>query len=929
MAACAMGAVPVRSAIAGGVRTTGFRRNSRTPAVAARSGAANPSPVLCGSRMSSAWGSRLSLSAAFSASQRRMAGSRGFQPVRAVFEKFTERAIKAVMLAQQEAKNLGVLEVTAQHILLGLIAEGSTKDEYMGSGITLDAARQVVESMSSKRKKRDVKELPFSRDSKRVFEAALTESRRLGMNFIAPEHIIIACLTLVDSGARAVVMRMDADVNAIKAEAIRRLKGEQETPQKKRKSPSRKKQEAKVTDEYCRDLNKDVKKGKTDPIFGREKEVQRMAQILARRTKNNPILLGEPGVGKTAIAEGLAYAIVRGTHSNGDPVPEFLLNKRILSLDVGLLVAGAKERGELESRVTKLIAECKADPGIILMIDEIHTLVGAGAVGRGGGGGGGLDISNLMKPALARGELQCIGATTLDEHRKYVEKDAALERRFQPIMVDESTTADTLLILSGLKEAYEVHHRCTYSSDALVAAVNLSHRYIADRQLPDKAIDLIDEAGSRARINAYLSRKTIDDSSTDEWDIMLSQAEELKQVLKAKSDAIGDGLYEEAALLFKRETELKQQLRSCKEDYMPLPEVTASDIESVVSAWTGIPVERMNEGEVDKLANLDQALQERVVGQENAVAAIARAMRRNCSGLKDPNRPIGGFLFCGPTGVGKTEVTKALADLYFGDANSMIRLDMSEYMERHSVSKLVGAPPGYVGHGEGGKLTEAVRRKPFSIILLDEVEKAHPDIFNILLQVLEEGRLTDSQGRTVSFKNTLIIMTSNIGSSVISKGGSSLGFQMPTDDPDGGKYERIRSLVLEEIKSYFRPEMLNRLDEIVVFHQLNKEQIRTIADMVLAETAERLADRGVALQVTEKAMNVIIEQGFDEAYGARPLRRAVTSLVDDCLSDLLLTNAVGEGDVVTVDAKDGEVYAVLPSEVQSELLQVVYSSTMR
>mmetsp|Transcript_2300 Transcript_2300/g.5774 ORF Transcript_2300/g.5774 Transcript_2300/m.5774 type:complete len:943 (+) Transcript_2300:213-3041(+) len=919
---------------------------SRAGAPRARSGAPLAPPrgvaAACSSELvnfplgrRSGWGAALAPAPVVVSNRRRGATRRRVGvAVRAVFEKFTERAIKAVMLAQQEAKNLGVLEVTAQHILLGLIAEDASKEGYMGTTVTLDAARAVVEELSSKRKKRDVKDLPFSRDSKRVFEAALTESRRLGMNFIAPEHIAIACLTLVDSGARAVVMRMDADVNAVKAEATRRLKGETEevTHKKTRAGAAKKKKgESKMTEEYCRDLNEEYRQGKTDPIFGREKQIQRMAQILARRTKNNPILLGEAGVGKTAIAEGLACAIVRGTHEDGAAVPDFLLRKRILSLDVGLMVAGAKERGELENRVTKLIAECREDGDIILMVDEVHTLVGAGAVGRGGGGGGGLDISNLLKPALARGELQCIGATTLDEHRKYIEKDTALERRFQPIMVEEPNCEDTLAILQGLQKAYEAHHHCAYTDEALASAVALADRYIADRYMPDKAIDLLDEAGSRARINAFLANQSLD-TVGEERDVMLGRGDELKQVMRAKADAIGEGLYEEAALLFRREAELKEALATQSPEYAAHPVVGSEDIEAVVASWTGIPVERMQEGERDRLRHLGDDLAERVVGQTEAIGAVARAMMRNCSGLKDPDRPIGGFLFCGPTGVGKTELTKALADVYFGDPDAMIRLDMSEFMERHSVSKLVGSPPGYVGHGEGGKLTEAVRRKPFSIVLLDEVEKAHPDVFNILLQVLEDGRLTDSQGRTVSFKNCLIIMTSNIGSSAIVKGGAQLGFQTPTDAADGGKYERVRSLVMEEVKSYFRPEMLNRLDDIVVFHQLTREQIRTIADLILAQTAERLDEsRGLGLAVTEAAMERIIEEGYDEAYGARPLRRAVTSLVDDALSDLLLTpGAMQEGETVTIDAlPNGTVVALTPAQLEAGTaaqLEVVYSS---
>mmetsp|Transcript_2298 Transcript_2298/g.5758 ORF Transcript_2298/g.5758 Transcript_2298/m.5758 type:complete len:888 (+) Transcript_2298:213-2876(+) len=864
---------------------------SRAGAPRARSGAPLAPPrgvaAACSSELvnfplgrRSGWGAALAPAPVVVSNRRRGATRRRVGvAVRAVFEKFTERAIKAVMLAQQEAKNLGVLEVTAQHILLGLIAEDASKEGYMGTTVTLDAARAVVEELSSKRKKRDVKDLPFSRDSKRVFEAALTESRRLGMNFIAPEHIAIACLTLVDSGARAVVMRMDADVNAVKAEATRRLKGETEevTHKKTRAGAAKKKKgESKMTEEYCRDLNEEYRQGKTDPIFGREKQIQRMAQILARRTKNNPILLGEAGVGKTAIAEGLACAIVRGTHEDGAAVPDFLLRKRILSLDVGLMVAGAKERGELENRVTKLIAECREDGDIILMVDEVHTLVGAGAVGRGGGGGGGLDISNLLKPALARGELQCIGATTLDEHRKYIEKDTALERRFQPITIWEPSTTEAIQIIGGIAHRYETHHGVRFSPQAINASVQLSQRYIADRFLPDKAIDLIDEAGAMVQLKSALLGNDSGDGKT--------------------------------------------------------PRVEEEDIADIVAEWTGIPVARLNQSDSAALQGLEGQLHERVVGQNEAISAVARAIRRARTGLASGTRPVASLLFCGPTGVGKTELVKAVAQSVYGSEESMVRIDMSEYMESFSASRLVGPPPGYIGYEEGGQLTDAVRRKPFTVILLDEIEKAHPDVFNILLQVLEDGRLTDSQGRTVSFKNCLIIMTSNIGSSAIVKGGAQLGFQTPTDAADGGKYERVRSLVMEEVKSYFRPEMLNRLDDIVVFHQLTREQIRTIADLILAQTAERLDEsRGLGLAVTEAAMERIIEEGYDEAYGARPLRRAVTSLVDDALSDLLLTpGAMQEGETVTIDAlPNGTVVALTPAQLEAGTaaqLEVVYSS---
>jgi len=614
---------------------------------------------------------------------------------------------------------------------------------------------------------------------------------------------------------------------------------------------------------------------------------------------------------------------VSGTLPDGDPLPAFLAHKRILSLDLGLVLAGAKERGELESRITKMLAEIQAAGDVILVIDEIHALVGAGSIGGrgGGGGGGGMDIANLLKPPLARGLLQCIGATTLDEHRKHIERDPALERRFQPVVVGEPTEAEALEILEGLAPRYEAHHRCVYAPGALAAAVALSARYVADRYLPDKAIDLMDEAGSRARIDAYLSRKAggavgSDANGAEPW-------AELEASMAATADAARAGLYEEAGVLADRERDVRARLVGQAGDAPGVPAVTRRDIEAIVAQWTRVPVEAMSPDESERLLGLGATLGERVIGQDAAVAAVARAMQRSRSGLKDEDRPIAGMLFAGPTGVGKTELTRALCEHVFGARDAMVRLDMSEFMERHTVAKLIGAPPGYVGYGEGGKLTEAVRRRPYSVVLFDEIEKAHPDVFNILLQVLEDGRLTDSGGRVVSFKNTLIIMTSNVGSAVISGGGATRSIGFDLDEAEAGSeaaeasaYGKVRSLVLGKLKGFFRPELLNRLDEVVVFRQLAQEDVRRIADLELASTAARMAGRGLHLEVTAALMDRIVAEGYDREYGARPLRRSIIRLVDDTLSDALLHDRLTEGDVAVmdVDASTGEptVTAVKP-----------------
>ncbi|KAI8463034.1 MAG: ClpD chaperone, Hsp100 family [Monoraphidium minutum] len=839
---------------------------------------------------------------------------------RAVFEKFSERSIKSVMIAQQQAKDLGANEVTTEHVLLGLVQEDSAaKGGYMNSGLTHEKARAAVEALSGRRKAiTGTDNIPFSREVRKTFEAATNECKRSAVTYISPEHILLAMMGQPECRARILLTSMGVDCDVLKAEAAKRVKSssEPEAPKKKKAE----KQGPRALDEFCKDLCAAVRAGKVDPVIGREREVARVMQILARRTKNNPILLGEPGVGKTAIAEGLAYAIVHRESLDGSPLPKFLETKRVLALDVGLLIAGAKERGELENRVTRLVAECKEDGDVVLMIDEVHTLVGAGAVGRGGrggGGGGGLDVSNMIKPALARGELQCIGATTLDEHRKHIEKDPALERRFQPVHVMEPDEAATLDILAGLKERYERHHCCVYSEEALEAAVKLSHRYIADRFLPDKAIDLIDEAGSRARIDAFKARKA-DGRVADPRVTEYLQARAPRGVIETKDEAAKEQLYEEAGLLRRRQTDYAVQLCGPAEGGSSLPVVGVAEVEAIVSTWTGVPVERMTQDEVDRVATLGAALNARVIGQPDAVDAVASALARARCGLRDPERPVAALMFVGPTGVGKTELVRALADHYYGSQDAIVRLDMSEYMERHTVSKLIGAPPGYIGYGEGGKLTEAVRRRPCAIVLFDEIEKAHPDVFNILLQILEDGRLTDSAGRVVSFKNAMIILTSNVGSRAIAAAASAgagglrrraMGGGGEEDEGEGPAQEaeraleraRMRRLVHDEVKSYFRPELLNRFDEQVVFSKLGRRESRVIAGLMLRETVDRVAEKGYELEVGPALLEHILREGFSSEYGARPLRRAITAYVEDVLADALLIGRVPKGTLAYVD----------------------------
>ncbi|GJP46534.1 hypothetical protein CLOM_g5809 [Closterium sp. NIES-68] len=867
--------------------------------------------------------------------------------VSAVFDRFTERAIKSVMLGQREAKALGRKEVATEHLLLGLIMEDrassgtASAKGYLNTGVAIDAAREAVREMirdgtlsPSEGSDKPASEVPFSAGSKRVFEAALEESRKLRHNFIAPEHLVMAVLSVEFDAAAKLLERLGVPKERVRAEAVARLRGELATegrstdsislsakPSASAKSapdPARaaalsssssyskkgSKKDKSALQDFCLDLTVMAMTGDIDPVIGRDHEVSRVVQILARRTKNNPLLLGEPGVGKTAIAEGLALRIAE------NDVPVFLQGKRVMSLDMGRLIAGAKERGELELRVTNLVAEAVSAGDVILFIDELHTVVGSGAVSRGkgsgGGGGGGLDIANLLKPALARGQLQCMGATTMGEYRKHVEKDKALARRFQPVDVSEPSQDDALLILKGLRRLYERHHKCHVSDDALIAAVQLSARYIPDRFLPDKAIDLVDEAASRAVIDGFRRNRQRETSvlhrGPEEYWRAIRAAQAAINAVEEVQSPLGAAGGPSAFLSEEPRASAPGTAPAATSGWSPAGDgdslsIGPEDIAAVASQWTGIPLQQLTADEQRHLNDLDAALHSRVVGQDEAVNAIARAVRRARVGLKDPKRPTAAMLFCGPTGVGKTELSKALAHHYFGSEDSMIRLDMSEYMERHAVSKLIGAPPGYIGFGEGGKLTEAVRRRPFSLLLLDEIEKAHPDVFNLLLQIFEDGRLTDSQGRHVSFKNTLIIMTSNVGSQAIARGGGNrVGFVLPgADEADGGRYAGLKALVTDELKAHFRPELLNRIDEVVVFRSLEKAQVRTIVDMMIKESAIRLSERNIRLEVSESLIQRICDEGYDRSYGARPLRRAVTRLVEDPISEAVLSAKSGGG----------------------------------
>lgn len=819
-----------------------------------------------------------------------------------MFERFTEKAIKVIMLAQEEARRLGHNFVGTEQILLGLIGEGTgvAAKVLKSMGVNLKDARIEVEKIIGRGSGFVAVEIPFTPRAKRVLELSLEEARQLGHNYIGTEHLLLGLIREGEGVAARVLENLGVDLSKVRTQVIRMLG---ETAEVTAGGGSSSRTKTPTLDEFGSNLTQLAQEGKLDPVVGRTREIERVIQILGRRTKNNPVLIGEPGVGKTAIAEGLAQRIVQGD------VPDILADKRVISLDIGLLVAGTKYRGEFEERLKKIMDEIRNAGNIILVIDEVHTLIGAGAAE------GAIDAANILKPALARGELQCIGATTLDEYRKHIERDAALERRFQPIMVGEPTVSETIEILFGLRERYEQHHKLKISYAALDAAAKLADQYISDRFLPDKAIDLIDEAASRVRlINSQLP------PAARELD------QELRRVLKEKDAAVRAQNFDKAGELRDREMEIKQQIRAIaaakkaeESSRSEMPEVTEEDVAQVVSAWTGVPVAKLTESESVKLLNMEETLHQRIIGQDEAVRAISRAIRRARVGLKNPNRPIASFIFSGPTGVGKTELTKALAAYFFGSESAMIRLDMSEYMERHTVSKLIGSPPGYVGYNEGGQLTEAVRRRPYTVVLFDEIEKAHPDVFNLLLQILEDGRLTDAKGRTVDFKNTLIVMTSNIGSKVIEKGGGSLGFEFNTNDEDAN-YNRIRNLVNEELKQYFRPEFLNRVDEIIVFRQLTKDEVKQIADILLKEVFDRMTEKKIRLTVSDRFKDLVVEEGYNPSYGARPLRRAIQRLLEDILAEEILTGHVREGSEVLIDVDEERKPKVLVTEPERVLL---------
>jgi ATP-dependent Clp protease ATP-binding subunit ClpC len=805
-----------------------------------------------------------------------------------MFEHFSKEAIKVIMLAQEEARRLGHNLVGSEQVLLGLIGENTSIAAKVLNdlGINIKNARVEVEKIIGRGSRFVSAEIPFTPKMKRVFDKSFEASRQLGDNFIAPEHLFLGLIEEGEGVAIKVIENLGVDTAVARSAVLNELEKQPVGANKGNVQGSTSRGVAGKTttlDEFGTNLTKLAAEGKLDPVVGRDKEIERAVQILGRRTKNNPVLIGEPGVGKTAIAEGLAQRIVDKN------IPDILEDKQVISLDVGSLVAGTRHRGDFEERIKAIMEEIRAAGNIILVIDEVHNLVGAGSVQ------GGMDAANILKPALARGELQCLGATTLNEYRQHIERDAALERRFQPIMVGEPSVEETIEILYGLRSVYEQHHKIKISDEAIFAAAKLSDRYISDRFLPDKAIDLIDEAGSRAHL-----------ASSNASPEVKELKQELDSISKDKEKAVKDQDFEVAGQLRDREIEIAEKIKAASENKQVVTTVDEEAIAHIVASWTGIPLNKLTESESTVLLHLEDTLHQRLIGQEEAVTAVSRAIRRARVGLKSPDRPIASFIFSGPTGVGKTELAKSLAAYFFGSEEAMIRLDMSEYMERHTVSKLIGSPPGYVGYDEGGQLTEAVRRKPYSVILFDEIEKAHSDVFNLLLQLLDDGRLTDAQGRTVDFKNTLIIMTSNIGSKVIEKGGGGIGFEFAENGAET-QYNRIKLLVNEELKNYFRPEFLNRLDETIVFTQLKKTEIKQIADILLLEVANRLAEQGMTLEVTDSFKELVVEQGYSPSYGARPLRRAIMSLLEDSLAEAMLTGQIKLGDNAIVDVIGGEV----------------------
>jgi ATP-dependent Clp protease ATP-binding subunit ClpC len=809
-----------------------------------------------------------------------------------VFERFTDRARRVVVLAQEEARLLNHNYIGTEHILLGLIHEGEgvAAKALESLGISLEAVRQQVEEIIGQGGSSPSGHIPFTPRAKKVLELSLREALQLGHNYIGTEHILLGLIREGEGVAAQVLVKLGADLSRVRQQVIQLLSGypgSANQPQSGEKagatsggSGAEAPSGSLVLDQFGRNFTQLARDKKLDPVIGRDRETERMMQVLSRRTKNNPVLVGEPGVGKTAIVEGLAQAIA------ADQVPETLKNKQLYTLDLGALVAGSRYRGDFEERLKKVLKEIKTRGDIILFIDEIHTLVGAGAAE------GAIDAASILKPMLARGELQTIGATTLDEYRKHLEKDAALERRFQKVMVEEPSVAHTIEILKGLRERYEQHHRVTITDQALVAAANLADRYISDRFLPDKAIDLIDEAGSRLRIRRMQTPPDYREIES-----------ELAEVVRQKKEAVEAQDFETAGQLRDREKELlakkEEKDREMKAAGVDLfDEVDEEAIAEVLSLWTGIPVYKLTEEETSKLLRMEEELHKRVIGQEDAIKAVSQAIRRTRAGLKDPKRPSGSFIFLGPSGVGKTELAKTLAEFLFGDDQAMISLDMSEYMEKHTVSRLVGSPPGYVGYEEGGQLTEAVRRKPFSVVLFDEIEKAHPDVFNTLLQILEEGRLTDSQGRSVDFRNTVLIMTSNLGTADLRK--ANVGFSRRDE---AITYERMKEKVNEALKAHFRPEFLNRIDDVIVFHELSQDEVIQIVDLMIERVTTQMAAQGMGLEVTPAAKVYLGEKGYDPTLGARPLRRAIQRLVEDPLSERLLWKEFRAGQTIVVDVE--------------------------
>ncbi|TQS76100.1 ATP-dependent Clp protease ATP-binding subunit [Ornithinibacillus gellani] len=807
-----------------------------------------------------------------------------------MFGRFTERAQKVLALSQEEAVRLGHHNIGTEHILLGLVREGEGIAAKALESLGLEAPKiqEEVEKLIGKGKQ-TMQAIHYTPRAKKVVELSQDEARKLGHSYVGTEHILLGLIREGEGVAARVLTNLGVSLNKARQQVLQLL-GSNESQAGRQNRGQVPNANTPTLDSLARDLTASAKEGNVDPVIGRSKEIERVIQVLSRRTKNNPVLIGEPGVGKTAVAEGLAQQVVH------NEVPEILRDKRVMTLDMGTVVAGTKYRGEFEDRLKKVMEEIRQAGNIILFIDELHTLIGAG------GAEGAIDASNILKPSLARGELQCIGATTLDEYRKYIEKDAALERRFQPIQVDEPSIEETILILKGLRDRYEAHHRVTITDDAIDAAANLSSRYITDRFLPDKAIDLIDEAGSKVRLKSYTIPPNLKELE-----------HKLEEVRKEKDAAVQGQEFEKAAALRDSEQRLREQLETTKNEWKEKQgqedsRVTVEDIASVVSAWTGVPVSKLTKDESNRLLNMEEILHKRVIGQKEAVNAVSKAIRRARAGLKDPKRPIGSFIFLGPTGVGKTELARALAEAMFADEDAMIRIDMSEYMEKHSTSRLVGSPPGYVGFEEGGQLTEKVRRKPYSVVLLDEVEKAHPDVFNILLQVLEDGRLTDSKGRLVDFRNTVLIMTSNVGASELRRN-KYVGFNL---GEEGQEYTDMKDKVTAEMKKAFRPEFLNRIDETIVFHSLEKKHMKEIVVLMVNQLKQRLQEQEIDFSLTDKALEKIADEGFEPEYGARPLRRSIQKHVEDLLSEALLKGTISKGQKVKIGLNNKGEFIVLP-----------------